>query len=268
MASAVSNRSMRQRFVPYLLLAVGLHAQEFDVASVKPSGSNDPRTLLQVLPGGGLRTSGATLRFLVILAYDLRSFQVVGGPGWTTSDRFDIVATVDRSTADKSDPADPTKVTADQLTRMQSQMRPRLAALLADRFGLKIHREMRPQPIYELLVSQGGPRIETASGIFGGVHVARNQLAGEAAGMDMLCASLANQVGRLAEDRTGLRGAFNFKLNWASVDAVIAETAGTQDPSGPSIFTAVREQLGLELKATRAPAEVFVIDQVERPTAN
>ena len=86
--------------------------------------------------------------------------------------------------------------------------------------------------------------------------------------MDMLCASLANQVGRVVVDRTGLKGNFNFKLNWASVDAVIAETAGTQDPSGPSIFTAVREQLGLELKATRAPAEVFVIDQVERPTAN
>jgi uncharacterized protein (TIGR03435 family) len=63
-------------------------AQQFEVASVKPSGSTDPRTLLQVLPGGGLRTSGATLKFLVILAYDVRSFQVLDGPGWAGYERF------------------------------------------------------------------------------------------------------------------------------------------------------------------------------------
>src|SRR5215468_8190246 len=152
----------------FTLLSVAVSsAQEFEVASIKPSSGSDPRTLLQVLPGGGLRTSGATLRFLVTLAYQVRSFQVIDGPGWIGSDRFDIIATVDRSKPEAYQPADPTKLTAEQLSNMQNQMRPRLAALLAERFGLKVHREMREQPIYELVVTKGGPKIEAVTGNFG-----------------------------------------------------------------------------------------------------
>src|ERR1051326_7735358 len=80
-----------------VLFLAATNAQTFEVASIKPSSSSGPRTLLQVLPGGGLRTSGATVRFLVTLAYQVRSFQVLDGPGWIGSDRFDIIATVDRS---------------------------------------------------------------------------------------------------------------------------------------------------------------------------
>src|ERR1043165_1177223 len=110
---------MRLSFRIVVALTIGsvitASAQEFEVASIKPSSSSDPRTLLQVLPGGGLRTSGATLRFLVTVAYQVRSFQVLGGPGWISSDRFDIIATVDRSNPRADEPPDPTKVTAAQL---------------------------------------------------------------------------------------------------------------------------------------------------------
>jgi bla regulator protein blaR1 len=246
-----------------IVLLILLAAQTFEVASVKPSNSNDPRTLIQVLAGGGLRTSGATLRFLVTQAYQVRAFQILDGPGWIGTDRFDIIATVDRSKPGPDEPADPTKLTAAQLSTMQDQMRPRLAALLAERFGLKVHREMREQPIYELIAGKGGPKVEAVSGNFKGLHIARNQFEGEGATMDMLSTALANQVERPVVDRTGLAGSFNFKLNWASLDA-----ATTSDESGPSIFTAVREQLGLELRAAKGPAEVLIIDHVERPTAN
>jgi bla regulator protein blaR1 len=254
-----------------LFAAAGGSAQEFEVASVKPSSSNDPRTLLQVLPGGGLRTSGATVRFLVTLAYQVRSFQVLDGPGWIGSDRFDIIATVDRSKPGADEPADPTKLTTAQLSNMQNQMRPRLAALLAERFGLKVHREMREQPIYELVVTKGGPKIEAVTGNFGGLHIARNQFVGEGATVDMLSTALANQVERPVVDRTGLVGSFNFKLNWTPPDAATPngpDPLSTPDQTGPSIFTAVREQLGLELKATKGLAEVLIIDHVERPSAN
>src|SRR6478752_5130917 len=107
-----------------ILSVAAASAQEFEVASIKPSSSSDSRTLLQVLPGGGLRTSGATLRFLVTLAYQVRSFQVLDGPGWIDSDRFDIIATVDRTRPAGDEPLDPTKVTAAQLTGMQNAMRP------------------------------------------------------------------------------------------------------------------------------------------------
>jgi len=268
----MSDVSTLRTIALFTLFAVaGGRAQEFEVASVKPSSSNDARTLLQVLPGGGLRTSGATVRFLVTLAYQVHSFQILDGPGWIGSDRFDIVATVDRSKPGADEPADPTKLTAAQLSNIQNQMRPRLVALLAERFGLKVHREMREQPIYELVVTKGGPKIEVVAGNFGGLHIARGQFVGEGSTVDMLSSALANQVERPVVDRTDLVGSFNFKLSWTPPDAAIPngpDPLSTPDQTGPSIFTAVREQLGLELKATKGPAEVLIIDHVERPSAN
>src|SRR5215813_12734580 len=158
--------SFRIIVVLTIISVIAASAQEFEVASIKPSGSSDPRTLLQVLPGGGLRASGATLRFLVTLAYQVRSFQVLEGPGWIGSDRFDVIATVDRSRPAGDEPADPTKVTAAQLTSMQNEMRPRLIRLLAERFGLRVHRETREQPTYDLVVSKSGPKIDAVTGNF------------------------------------------------------------------------------------------------------
>ncbi len=256
-----------------LLLCVGGVAQQkFEVASIRPSSSSDPRTLLQVLPGGGLRTSGATLKFLIALAYEVRAFQILGGPGWIGSDRFDVVANPDRSTISKNDPPDPAKVTAAQLAGMQDEMRPRLVALLAERCKLNVHRETREQPVFELSVARNGPRFRAANGNFGGLHLARNQLTGEAATIGMLSAALANQVGRPVLDRTGLVGSFDFKLNWAEGMDTAAPSGGGStslaDQTGPSIFTAVREQLGLELKSTKGPAAALIVDNVERPGAN
>jgi uncharacterized protein (TIGR03435 family) len=207
----------------------------------------------------------------VILAYQVLSFQVIDGPGWIGSDRFDIVGTVDRSRPSVDAPADPPKVTAAQLTHMQDEMRPRLRALLSERFGLRVRRETREQPIYELVVGKGGSKIEEVTGNFGGIHITRNQLAGEGASSEMLSTALANQVGRLVVDRTGLVESFNFKLNWTPADAMPlngGDSVSTLDPAGPSIFTAVREQLGLELRATKGPVEMLVIDHAERPSAN
>src|SRR5215468_10922120 len=177
----------------FTLLSVAVSsAQEFEVASIKPSSGSDPRTLLQVLPGGGLRTSGATLRFLVTLAYQVRSFQILDGPGWISSDRFDIIATIDRSRPGGDEPPDPSKVTPGQLAHMQNEMRPRLMALLAERFGLRVHHETREQPIYELVVGRSGPKIDAVTGNFGGLHITKNQFVGEGATIEMLSTALAN----------------------------------------------------------------------------
>src|SRR5215471_15092520 len=134
----MSRTSNLRALAVFILFSVaGASAQEFEVASIRPSSDRDLRTLLQVLPGGGLRTSGATLRFLMTLAYQVRSFQVLDGPDWIGSDHFDIIATVDRSRPAGDEPADPTKVSAAQLSTMQNEMRPRLTGLLAERFGLR-----------------------------------------------------------------------------------------------------------------------------------
>jgi len=154
---------------------------------------------------------------------------------------------------------------------MQNEMRPRLIALLAERFGLRVHRETREQPIYELVVSKSGPKIDAVTGTFGGLHIAKNQFVGEAATIQMLSTALANQVGREVADRTGLVGSFNFKVNWTPDETIPTnggDPASTLDQGGSSIFTAIREQLGLELRATKGRTEVLVIDHVDHPSAN
>ena len=170
------------------------------------------------LPGGGLRSSGATVKFLVTLAYQVRSFQVLDGPAWIGSDRFDIIASVDRSKRGADEPAGPTKLTTRKLSNEQNLMRPRLAVLLRERFALRLHRETRDQPIYELVLARGGPKMQAVTGNFGGLHIAQNQFLGEGATVDMLSTALANQLGRPVVDRTGLVGNFNFKLNWTPLE--------------------------------------------------
>ncbi len=245
-----------------IIAAAEAQPQEFEVASVRPSASDDPRTLLQVMPGGGLRTSGATVKFLISLAYDLTPFQIVDGPGWIDSARFDVIGKTETATDSEKKPSDPTRLTAKELKDRQNLMRPKLETLLADRFQLKVHHETREQPVYALVVAKSGIRFEPTQGDFRGVHIARNQISGERATIEMLCSALANQLRRPVLDRTGLVGTFDFKLEWAPQADVAA------DASGPSIFTALDEQLGLRLESTKGPVDVLVIDRVEKPSEN
>jgi len=247
-------------------IAAGAQQQEFEVASVRPSSSDDPRTLLQVMPGGGLRTSGATMKFLISLAYDLTPFQIVDGPEWVDSARFDVIGKTETATDSEKQPPDPTRLTAQELKDRQGLMRPKLQNLLAERFQLRLHRETREQPVYALLVGKSGIRFERTQGDFRGVHIARNQISGERATIEMLAGALANQLRRPVLDRTGLVGTFDFKLEWAPQ----AEESSTvsADASGPSIFTALQEQLGLRLESTRGSVDVLVVDHVERPSQN
>ena len=245
---------------------------EFEVASIKPNVNYDGRILLQVLPGGGLTTSGATLSFLLTLAYEVRSFQISGGAGWINSERFDVVAKSDRSTGSQNDPSDPTRITAEQLKAMQQQMRPKLQALLADRFKLTLHRETREESVYALVAGKGGIKFQQANGNFGGLRIGKSQFTGSGASVEMLATALANQLGRPVVDRTGLKSQFDFKLEWTP-DAVQASPPGVDTPSpaspgGPSIFTAIQEQLGLKLESSKGPVEMLVIDHVERPSEN
>jgi uncharacterized protein (TIGR03435 family) len=236
--------------------------QEFEVASIKPSGPDDGRTLVQVLPGGGLRTSGATVKFLVSLAYDITSFNI-SGPAWINSDRFSILAKADRSSAD--DPNyDPRQITQRQYDSMREQMRPKLQTLLAGRFQLKVHRETREEPVYSLVVGKNGAKLDPSKD-FHGLGGGKGQFKANGASMEMLAGALAGQLGRPVIDRTGLAGAFDFKLEWTP-DAAQADAAPVD--AGPSLFTALQEQLGLKLESTKAPAEVIVIDHVERPSEN
>jgi len=251
----------------------------FEVASIKPSAADFHGVMFQIQPAGGLRVSGATLKMLLATAYDVRDFQISSGPGWTNSERYDIIAKPERSAASENFPDDPRKMTEEQRKTSFEQMRQRLQALLADRFHLSAHREMKEQPVYALVVGKSGSKLLAAKeGGQNQMRMGRSEIRAESVEIQMLTSALANVVGRPVLDKTGLIGKFNFQLEWTPDPAQSFGPFGPpppgvnapppSDPNGPSIFTAVQEQLGLRLESEKAPAEMIVIDRVEKPSEN
>lgn len=225
-------------------LACGQTAR-FDVASVKPSepGSQVSNSLYADR-SGGLHVENYALRGIILFAYDLRDFALVGAPSWIDAARYDIVAKTD---------AGPTG---------DDQFRERVRSLLASRFGLVVHRETRQLTSYELTVSKGGSKLKAVAtpgeqlGFRGGIGHNR----GYAITMPMFAKELERLMGRPVSDKTGLEGKYDYVLEWTA-DSDITGT-------GPTIFTALQEQLGLRLESVKAPADVLVIDRIERPSEN
>lgn len=252
----------------------------FEVASIKPSGSDDRRVSIMMQPGGGLRTTGSTLKMLLTMAYDVREFQISGGPAWINTDRYDIVAKAERSAGADNPPGDPRTMTDEQRKTVGDQMRERLRALLADRFQLTLRRETKEQSVYALVVAKSGSKLQESqtkegAGPHGMLRMGRGEFSGQGVQLQGLTMVLSNQLGRPVIDRTGLKGNFDFKLTWtpdpgqpASLPATGPDAPPPPDPNGPSIFTAVQEQLGLRLESQKGPVEMLVIDRVEKPSEN
>ena len=224
----------------------------FELATVRPSGPESPPLSIRRLPGGRLVTSNTPLQMLIQWAYQLDEGRLLGVPAGFNSLRFDVVAK-----APEPEPA---------AGRMQLMMR----ALLAERFKLVVHHETRELAAYTLVSEPDGPKVRavttdeptdqnpfrmTDSGTLTGTRVTA----------DMLVNVLSNQLGRPVQNMTGLTGAFDFTLRWAPDTAV---TPGDSQDR-PSLFTAIREQLGFRLVAEKRSIDVVVIDRVERtPTEN
>lgn len=248
----------------------------YEVASIKPTAAYDGRVLIQLQPGGGIRTSGATLKYLVTLAYDSRAFQISGGPGWIASERFDVVAKADGAARPGDALSDPRQITREQYQSFQEQMRPKLQSLLADRFRLVVHRETREAPVYALVIGKSGAKLAREQNGFRGLtRVSKGRLAAHGATLEMLANALSNELGRPVLDRTGMEGDFDFTLEWtpellaaAVQPAPGSDTLAPLDPNGPSLFTAIQDQLGLRLESQKGPVEMIVIDRVERPSEN
>jgi bla regulator protein blaR1 len=262
----------------------------FEVASVKPNNSGDGRVMVQNQPGGRFTATNVTLRLLIRQAYQLQDFQITGGPGWLNDDHFDIVAKADGTQQD----AFVAQQRGGGPTPTQLMMR----ALLAERFNLVVHNETKDQPIYALILARSdgrlGPELKksdtdcaaviaAARGRGGapppppgpapcGIRIAPGSMVLGGASLSQFATSLSMFVGRVVLDRTGLTGAFDLNLNWTP-DQMPQRPPGAPDlppidPNGPSIFTAVQEQLGLKLDSQRGPVEVLVIDRAEHPTPN
>lgn len=239
----------------------------FEVASVKPSAPETTGMFIRPLPGGGLQVTGASLKNLISLAYDVRTFQIIGESQWVDAERFDIDART--ATSDAKTPSDPA---SDRRKILEG-----LKSLLADRFQVAVHSETKEQAVYALVVNKGGPKLQESTESRGLIRkTGRGTIKGQAVASGMLALNLSNELGRRVIDRTGLAGKYDFELKWGSSQESAAQVRSTQtadlalpaDADGPSIFTALQEQLGLRLESGKGPVEVLVIDRAERPSKN
>ena len=265
----------------------------FEVASVKANKSGDNRIGIGFQPGGRFRATNVPLRELISAAYGtpqpLPVFQITGGPKWIESDRFDIVAKA---------PGDPQPGPNGPPTAMFAMLR----TLLADRFQLILHRESKEMAIYALVPARAdgklGPQLKPAATDCAammaaargrgapppppapgermpcGMRMFPGNLSGGSSSMVQLTNVLARFVSRTVVDQTGLAGNYDLDLQWTPDQMPQgrgdpppgAPALPAIDPNGPSIFTAVQEQLGLKLESTKGPVSVVVIDRVEHPT--
>jgi uncharacterized protein (TIGR03435 family) len=266
----------------------------FDVVSIKQNtqGVGGP-TMLGIQPGGRFTATNVPAIVLIRDAYQIQNFQLVGAPPWLTTDRFDISAKapagidVQRPNPDPHAPPGP----------MQLMMR----ALLADRFKLRVHNESRNQPIYTLVIARKdgrlGPKLTKSATdcaaamargrsdappqmpAFGqpmtcGMRMGPGTFSAGSATLAQVASSLSTVVNRTVVDRTGLAGNFDVDLTYTPDQMPAARGLAPPgapappaiDPNGPSIYTAIEEQLGLKLDSTRASVDVLVIDNVEPPT--
>jgi bla regulator protein blaR1 len=259
-------------WIALLLLTGAMYAQsvvdDFDVATIRPSKPGAGGSTYSFTANQGVKVTNGTLKGLIEMAYDVRDFQIQGGPGWTDSAFFDIVAKVLPPT---SNPGPGTSAKNIEETRL------RLQALLRERFQLEIRRESRDLPEYILALAKSGPKMKVGSvnQAGAGINAACGQMVGTNTTMANLAYKLSRTLGRPVVDQTGLPGNYDFVLNWtpdagpcaASISASTPQAA-TDPGDGPSIFTAIQEQLGLRLESTKGPVETLVIGHVERPSAN
>jgi uncharacterized protein (TIGR03435 family) len=185
----------------------------------------------------------ATLRNLVGFAYSVQDFQISGGPAWSDSAHYDITAKMDSAAS-------------------PDQVRLMLQSLLQDRFNLRFHRAIRSRPGYALVIDKNGPKFVESKNPGPGLGLGRGHLIGLGANTEMLAKALSSQLESPIVDKTGLKALYNFTLTWTPDDQ-------TADSTGPSVFSALREQIGLKLVPVKnVPVEVLVIDHVERPSEN
>jgi bla regulator protein BlaR1 len=267
---------LRRASLILLLMCPGFAQLTFEVASIKPANPDAPGSSINFRPGGGLNMTNVPLRAMITFAYDVRDFQISGGPGWVGTERFDVMARPDRAAADGLE--DLAKMTDDQRKTVRDQIAERLRALLADRFQLVVHKEVKEQPIYALILAKNGLKLQENKepGPRQGMSMNRGRLQGMAAPMEMLGQVLSNTMGRPVLDKTGLTGKYDFVLEWTPEPGADARAQGFGDgitapapaPGGPTIFTALQEQLGLRLDAQKGPVQIIVIDRVEKPSKN
>jgi bla regulator protein blaR1 len=255
---------------------------KFEVASIKPHQPEQMMRIAMRMTPDGLNFAGLPLEKLVQLTFGLPENRIFNEPTWVKSGLFDIET--------KVSPEDAPKLKDLTMDERWAMMIP----VLQERFGLKFHRETRNLEVYTLVVSKGGLKIKEAQST---ADVKTSPASGQGRPMlqfspnemvmrtgrggvttEMLARMLSQQVGSTVLDKTGLSGKYEYELHWisdrgmgsAGAPAAPRQSDGEppQESDGPSLFTALQEQLGLKLVSQKEPVEVVVIDHIQQPSAN
>jgi Protein of unknown function (DUF3738). len=234
----------------------GESSPAFDVAAIhlhKPAPHE--RSHIVDSPGRFV-TENVDLKSILQWAYALPASRIVGGPEWLGTERFDIEA--------KSEAALDIQLGHDP-EAARNEKRQMVQALLANRFHLMTHTETRELPVYALRPAGSGPTFLQTKPQGSIVNRSNRHLEiqGGENTMTVLAEELAEILGRVVIDRTGIVGRYSISLKWTPEDA-----APSIDATDPSIYTALQEQLGLRLDSEKAAVEVLVIDRIEMPTDN
>lgn len=258
-----------------LLSTLGLTAalcqvsETFDVASIKLTANDGSGgTYYSPQPGGGVKISGATLKSLMQYAYDIRDFQLSGTSGWMNTERFDIIA---KGNGVGPGAQDYMNMTDAQRANLFKVIRTRLQALLKERFQLTVHEETKELPMYALVVAKGGVRMKSTDpeAKTGTSVVSQRKFEAKRATTDDIARGLAGQLGRPVQNETGLTGFYDFKMEWTPEPSPTSGPSdGASDPIGPSLFSALQEQLGLKLEARKGPMMVIAVEKAEKPSEN
>jgi len=234
----------------------------FEVASIKPveSGPKSGRYIVMQGPHRFVEKN-YTLKLLIAAAYELNPKAVTGGPAWMESEHYDILA-----------------LTPGEKQPSHDEQMAMLRALLSDRFKLSFHREPRVFSIYDLEISKGGSKLKPSAAaptdqpyLISTVYPEKIVMPAKNASMADFVSVLQRAVlDRPVVDKTGLTGRYDFNLEWAPDESTFNGElpASSSDASEPPFFSAIQQQLGLRLEATRGPVDTIVVDHAEHPSAN
>jgi uncharacterized protein (TIGR03435 family) len=234
----------------------------FEVATIKPVDPDAKAGRYIIMQGAHRFVEKAyTLKLLIAAAYDLNPRTISGGPGWIESDHYDIVA-----------------VTPGEVRPTHEEQMSMLRNLLTDRFKLTFHREQKVFSIYELEVAKNGPKLKASTAspddppaLISTVYPQRIVLPARNATMgDLVSLMQRAMLDRPVVDKTGLTGRYDFDLEWAPDETQFGGEVpvASADAPGLPLFSAIQQQLGLRLEATRGPVAALVVDKAERPSAN
>jgi uncharacterized protein (TIGR03435 family) len=244
--------------------AIAAFAQKppaFDVASVKLSTSFTGGFSMGT-KNGRLTATNVPVKTLILKGFHAKDFQVTGGPGWLETERYDVVAKTENTSIGDND--------------LWLLLQP----LLEERFRLRFHKETKQMPVYSLVVAKGGSKLKRHTGddeptMSGRMSGGKASLACTNTSMARLADALGEHTDRLVLDDTRLKGSYDFKLDWSQdhpgEPASVSMLNGLEEGlglTGPSIFTAVQEQLGLKLEPAKGPVQIIVIDGADKASGN